>query len=236
MNKVGKYIFPAIAAAVLIILGFYFSHREANAPGNETEMAATTTAVTQGGMTLETSGNGKATIEQIPISNTAKLPPLPNLNRLLVFPANMAAEVRAALSMKISISILALKSNPKDASAALELGLYRKMLEDYTGAEEIWLYVTALSPTYYVAYANLGDLYGFYLKDYTKAERNYRKVIELKPDAIQAYRSLHDLYRYSYAEKASQAEAILLEGIQKNPGNADLAALLEEYRKEIKAQ
>lgn len=228
-----KYIFYIIVVVVLV--GGVFFYRQAHAPATSSDIntatstVGTTTSVTSNGLTLDTTGKGHVTIEPVSVGSI-KLPPLPALDTPLVFPKNMAQDARTAYTQRITQASAALKKNPKDAEAALELGLYRKVIEDYKGAEAAWIYVTLIAPTDYTAYQNLGDLYGFYLKDYPKSEKNFLKAISLKPNDIPGYASLSSLYKNSYTEKSSQAEQILLDGLKKNPGNKDLQALLDEYR------
>ena len=87
-----------------------------------------------------------------------------------------------------------------------------------------------IRPDDFVAYHNLGDLYGFYVKDYPKSEDNYLKSIKNNPANIQAYLDLAVIYGSVYKEKAGQVESILLRGLEANPGNAGLQAALDDYR------
>jgi tetratricopeptide (TPR) repeat protein len=111
-----------------------------------------------------------------------------------------------------------------------DLGAYRKLIGDYDGAIEAWTFVITVWPKDFVAYHNLGDLYGFTLKNYPKSEEYFLKSIEVNPSNISGYLQLADLYEYAYVEKADQAEAILLKGLENNPGEANLTAALNSYR------
>ena len=110
-----------------------------------------------------------------------------------------------------------------------DLGSYRRVIGDFEGAAEAWNFVSLIRPKDFVAYHNLGDLYGFYVKDYPKSEENYLKSIKNNPQNIQAYLDLAIIYGV-YKEKSDQAESILLQGLKANPGNAGLQSALDSYR------
>lgn len=110
-----------------------------------------------------------------------------------------------------------------------DLGSYRRVIGDFEGAAEAWNFVPLIRPKDFIAYHNLGDLYGFYVKDYPKSEENYLKSIQNNPQNVQAYLDLATIYGV-YKEKSDQAESILLRGLKANPGNAGLQAALDNYR------
>ena len=110
-----------------------------------------------------------------------------------------------------------------------DLGSYRRVIGDFEGAAEAWNFVPLIRPKDFVAYHNLGDLYGFYVKDYPKSEENYLKSIKNNPQNIQAYLDLAIIYGV-YKEKSDQAESILLQGLKANPDNPGLKAALEQAR------
>ena len=111
-----------------------------------------------------------------------------------------------------------------------DLGAYRKLIGDYDGAIEAWNFAITAWPKDFVAYHNLGGLYGFTLKNYPKSEEYFLKSIEVNPGNISGYLELADLYEYAYAAKADQAEVILLKGLENNPGEANLTTALSSYR------
>lgn len=111
-----------------------------------------------------------------------------------------------------------------------DLGSYRRVIGDFEGAAEAWNFVPMIRPDDFVAYHNLGDLYGFYVKDYPKSEENYLKSIKNNPENVQAYLDLAIIYGSVYKEKASQVESILLRGLEANSGNTGLQAALDDYR------
>src|SRR3989344_7028703 len=82
-----------------------------------------------------------------------------------------------------------------------DLGAYRRVIGDFEGAAEAWNFVPLIRPDDFIAYHNLGDLYGFYVKDYPKSEDNYLKSIKNNPANIQAYLDLAVIYGSVYKEK-----------------------------------
>jgi len=73
------------------------------------------------------------------------------------------------------------------------------------------------------AHMNLGLFY-VDRRDPVRSEAEYRAALALQPDFIPAFVNLADLYR-AYKRDA-EAEAVLTEGLQKAPGNADLSHAL----------
>lgn len=148
--------------------------------------------------------------------------PLPDLNRpvIALVPLSQFAEADARRNMALLIEIL--QKNPDDAPAWIGVGLYRKTLGDYEGAEEAWQYVARHWPTDFVAHNNLGNLYHEQLRDLPKAEVHFLKVVELQPSFMQTYFNLYNLYRYSYKEQEVKAVQALLQGLQKNPTDLNL--------------
>lgn len=123
-----------------------------------------------------------------------------------------------------------IKSNYDMIYAWYDLGAYRRVIGDFEGTAEAWTFTTLIRPEDFVAYHNLGDLYGFYMKDYPKSEEHYFKSIQNNPQNVQAYLDLATIYESVYKEKVNQVEIILLRGLQANPGNAGLQAALDRYR------
>ncbi len=111
----------------------------------------------------------------------------------------------------------------------LELASYRKLVEDYTGAEEIWVYMTKQYPTNRSAYENLGNLYHFYRTDFPKAEVMMKKAIESEVAYPYSYVNLFELYTQSYREKENLAEQVLLDGYVKTGKNVLITVTLAQY-------
>src|SRR3989344_7326911 len=182
--------------------------------------------------TTTSEGDPGYTIKQIPVENSAPTAKIPNLNRAIIFRADISQEVREIVTKNITRLTTSLKEDSTQFGDWLELGVQYKIAGDYEGAKGAWEYAGFLGPETYIPWNNLGDLYVNYLKDYPKGEMYYRKSIEKKIDYIQGYRALYELYYFSYKEKWNLADDILLEGLSKNPKSTDLMILLAQYYKE----
>lgn len=153
---------------------------------------------------------------------------VPNLERS-VFADTVSPEEQARLGTEMERIAHSLREDPTLYASWLDLGSYRKLAGDFTGAEEIWLYMAAHWPEDRAAYENLGDLYHLYIRDYPRAERYYRAAIERDDTYPELYVKFHELYALSWAEKKDLADEILLEGIEKLPGHVGLLFTLAEY-------
>jgi tetratricopeptide (TPR) repeat protein len=176
-------------------------------------------------------------VEIIPIENESSANiPIPDLDKPIIFGDNVSEEVRKTTTEKINILIEELKKDNNLFSNWIELGLYRKLIEDYEGAEEVWKYASIVWPKNTISFSNLGDLYHYYLKDFPKAEQNLRVAIENDKNNAQAYIALHELYKYSYKQDTALAESVLLEGILSSLSRTvldiDLVITLAAYYKE----
>ena len=121
-----------------------------------------------------------------------------------------------------------LAKNPADVDGWLRVGVLKKFFNNYLGARDAWEYAKVVAPDGSIAYYNLGNLYGAYLSDFPRAEENYLKAVE-RSNLPYLYLNLADFYRVFYKEKSGLAEAVLLEGIKNNPGDAGLKLALANY-------
>lgn len=109
----------------------------------------------------------------------------------------------------------------------LMLGNYLKSLKDYDGTIEAWNFLATIRPKGYLAFHNLGSLYGFELRNYSKSEENFLKAIKNNASNIDAYSQLVAVYETYKPEKIEQ---FLLSGIKSNPNNdASLKIMLGQY-------
>ncbi|KKS96412.1 hypothetical protein A3B05_02780 [Candidatus Giovannonibacteria bacterium RIFCSPLOWO2_01_FULL_43_160] len=140
----------------------------------------------------------------------------------------------AAMMKELKDLSVQLKSEPNYLQGWLQVGILRKYLGDYEGASLAWQYAALLRPNDFIAFSNLGDLYHYYLKDFSKAEKYLRSAVDIKPDYVAGYKNLFDLYTLSYPPDrragAEKAEAVLLEGIKKNPSDNYLQTILASYK------
>lgn len=126
-----------------------------------------------------------------------------------------------------------INQEPDTLAFWIDLGLVKKVFEDYLGARDAWEYAGLLRPKDSVSLANLGDLYWHFLPNFPKAETNFLKALENNPENLALYKDLSDLYLFSYKEKAALADDILLKGLEKNSKSVALLAWLGNYYRDL---
>lgn len=155
---------------------------------------------------------------------------IPNLDRPVIPPQDFPEEAKKIMEEKIKNLSEELKKSPEYFEGWLQMAIYRKTINDYEGAGEIWEYLTLINPKNITAFNNLGNLYGYYLKDYKKAEENFLQAIKNGPDQIYIYRNVYDFYREVIKDDV-KARAILEQGIKANPAaSQDLKNLLDNLK------
>jgi len=102
----------------------------------------------------------------------------------------------------------------------IEIGILKKRLGDYQGAESAWLEAGEVNPEHTLWLGDLADLYLYTLADYQKAEEYYLKAIEKNPYNVNYHYGLADLYRYNMTEKANLIEDMMVNGAKINPAEA----------------
>ncbi len=158
---------------------------------------------------------------------------MPNLDREIVFKGDFTEEQKNRAIAEIKMITASLKANYDKSEDWLNLGIWRKTVGDYEGAAEAWSFTTIIRPKDPVAFHNLGDLYSQYLPDYSKAEQYYLVAIEKDTGHNPFFFiKLYEFYRYYY-KKLDLAEKTLLDAIKANPGDEQLKAILDDFRKEI---
>jgi len=162
-------------------------------------------------------GSGDSSNDQ----NTPKIVlPVPNLDR------EISKDADTNTVNKIKEISEALKDNPDLYSYWLDLGIYRKTIDDYEGTKEAWEYASKIRPNSSLPLNNLGDLYAFYIKDNIKAEQYFLKAIDIDPSSIYSYYRTYEFYLDVINDK-EKAKQILEEGIRQNPDTSgDLQKLL----------
>jgi len=103
----------------------------------------------------------------------------------------------------------------------INVGLLKKRLQDYPGAEEAWQNAISHNPNQALAFGNLADFYLFDLGQYEKAEEYYQKVLSMRTDNYNYYFGLAALYRYNMTEKAHLIEGLMLGAAEKVPAEAE---------------
>ncbi len=159
---------------------------------------------------------------------------MPNLAREIVFQGDFTEEQKNRAIAEIKMIKADLKANYDQLEDWLTLGIWRKTIGDYEGAAEAWKFATVIRPKDSVAFHNLGDLYSQYLPDFPKAEQYYLTALE-KDTGHNAFFfiKLYEFYRYYY-KKLDLAEKTLIDAIKANPGDEQLKAVLDDFRKETK--
>lgn len=214
-------VLSVVIFCVVIIIGIWYFlwGRFANMPGS----------------TGREYNNGTTTKDtNIPPQTSVTLPPLPpNYATFIDKAPDMRQEFRDASKKKFAETLETIREHPDSLWAWIDLGSIKKSFNDFTGAEEAWLFATKLYPSHSAAYADLGQLYWHNIVNNQKAEAMFLKVIELDITAVATYRDLADLYRYQYVAKKDQVDNIILRGLKDNPENPDLLSYLALYYYEV---
>lgn len=158
-------------------------------------------------------------------NNASSLPPHPLLEYPKSFPNSIPPEAIEILKNKIKESIDILRNDPANFSVWNQLGLQKKAIEDYIGAEQAWEYAGLLQPQNSISFNNLGVLYAYYLHDNKKAEENFLKAIENNPSEISLYFRITDFYNNVLRDKEKAIE-VIQSGIKENPKSQKLKDLL----------
>lgn len=218
-NQKNKITASFIVAIVILLLGYYFysdfkNGREVTIIDNQPSQESNATS------SLESVSEVSANKEVINI-------PAPSLDRPIVYPADMPAQIKEDNQNKISQIIKNLKANQDSFNDWIDLGLYRKLLGDYEGARQAWEYGSILRPQSPAPFSNLGILYGYYIKDAPKAEKSFLKAVENDPKGINLYFQTYDFYK-DVMKDLTKAKAIIETGLKNNPADKDLESMLKE--------
>ncbi|HEY4508755.1 MAG TPA: hypothetical protein VJA47_04575 [archaeon] len=225
ITKTHKIIISTVA--VLVLLGVYIAFsKKSEAPAEPVNPTAssTITTATSSGTQIVTQGSGGYKIEQVSLDNKKNVPqPIPDLNRPVISSGSVSVSSEAIVRATERILAMQsrLKKDPADLAAWIELGIYQKMAGDYDGVLISWGYATRLTPTNYVAFANLGDFYAYFIKDATKSETYYKKAISVAPKQAYLYTQLADVYRYVFKDLV-KAKAIIDQGLSQIPDDPNL--------------
>jgi hypothetical protein len=158
--------------------------------------------------------------------------PAPDIQRPLTLPQNLSTEMKEKLRERVIDAENAVKENPASVSAWLDLAIARKGIDDFGGAEEIWIYLNTLFPDQTIARINLANLYYLEFNRDVEAEALLLQSLALNPNADRAYRGLFEIYYYKMKQPA-KAEAILLKAITHFEGHPDYMSLLAGMYREV---
>lgn len=148
---------------------------------------------------------------------------------LSIYPKEFVEAQRVKLASIIKLT----QESPKDETNWIDVGLVKKVFNNYVGARDAWEYAKLLNPKASMSYYNLGKLYSGYLGDNKKAEANFLAALDLNAGVSDVYLALAEFYRDFYKEKHDQVDDVLLEGLNVTPLDLNLTLQLAFYYKDI---
>ena len=222
-TRIQKIIISVVVIAVLFGGYVYFDRKSKNTESISVNTNTTQTQTTNPNEQTGIKATGNYTIEQVPLNSGSAPQPVPDLYRP-VHPAGSAAVSSEAI-VRATENILplqaALRKDPTNFFAWMELAMYQKMAGDFTGAAISWSYALRLNPNDYVSPGNLGNLYAYFLKDNIKAEMYYKQSITNGPTQTNTYIQFTEFYR-DVLKDMVKARAIVDQGLSKIPNDANL--------------
>ncbi len=213
MNKKRLIIIVVIGGLVLGGLGYYILYGNLKPqPTPESNNTAPSTEANKRDL--------EPIIKIEPLDDSLSKAPVPNLARPITFPEGMTEDKKKNTEAKIREIIARLQKNKYSYEDWIELGIYRKSVEDYKGTEEAWEFAGLIKPSSALAFGNLGNLYGYDIKNQAKAEESYLRAIKNEPKLVYWYVQLAEYYR-DIAKDNSKARAILERAMSANPEEAE---------------
>jgi tetratricopeptide (TPR) repeat protein len=141
--------------------------------------------------------------------------------------------VSAATIEKYKKELTTLKDSlvkePNNFDEWVQVGMIKKIFNNYSGARDAWEYACIVAPKNSIAYFNLGGLYGSYLHEFEKAELNYLRAIENDSKLAYLYLGLADFYWTFDVSKRDKADDIIRKGLEALPGDEALLQALQMY-------
>ncbi|MHB1316560.1 MAG: tetratricopeptide repeat protein [Minisyncoccota bacterium] len=225
MSPQKKNVFIGIFSILLIIgLYMFFDNSKKDqvvANINTSSDPLATTTVNLGGGIVATIPGGYE-VESVGDDSITKS--APSLTRQVVFSVNLDPNVKTTIQKKVSELQTELKKDVKKFDYWVDLGIYHKVAGDYVGAKIYWDYAGKLSPTNFISFGNLGNMYAYQLKDMVNAEKYYNQAIKNGPTQIYLYFQLAEAYR-DVSKNMTKARATVDLGLKANPNNPELLAL-----------
>lgn len=230
-TKIILLVFLTVVGLFIVSLFIFKDARRGQEIRTGQDSRTTSTPKAENKSPEEKDSTDSSKTETVPEHNLAEK--VPSLDRPLEIKTQLLPQVAEDTKNEIQALSQGLKENYDFLNGWLQLGALRRLIGDYEGAREALEFATILRPEDYVAFHNLGDLYGFQFKNYPKAEENFLQAIAKEPKNVDAYKSLAMIYQYSYTQKKDQTDDILLRGIEAVPERTDLLAMLARYYAEI---
>lgn len=181
-----------------------------------------------GAATSTVSGNPATSTPSVSVTDPLYSAAMKIVDRPISVKVDLTETTKQLIIQKINEASDMIRTDYNYANQWYDLGAYRKMIGDYTGAVDAWLFVGKIRPDDSVSLHNLGDLY-YFLKNYPKAEEYFMASIVKNPQNVDAYIQLAAIYTYNDLSKTSQVEPLLLSGIAVNPKEPNLLITLGKY-------
>ncbi len=225
-----KILVSIIALVIIIGGGWYAWKMRHTSPTSLNNEPVNYIPITETANTATTSGQNSSsknpTVTATPQDAILKAQAMKVIDRPINFGPAISASSQKTLTEKINSYKDTIRKNYNSDEPWLMLGSYYKAAGDYNGAIAMWDFLAFMRPKGYLAFHNLGSLYGFELHNYAKSEENFLKAIQNEPKDFDAYSQMVTVYR---AYKPEKIEAFLLSGITANPNETSLKILLGEY-------
>ncbi len=145
---------------------------------------------------------------------------------------SLAPEILESFQRQFDEAVAFINEQPEAALGWAVAGNIKKAVNDYAGAEALYLAGLKNSPKSDVLNSNLADLYYHFIEDYPRAETYYLAAIALNPSALNNYLELSVMYRVRFQDN-DKAINILKEGLEKNPQNQQLMVTLANLYKKL---
>jgi len=160
--------------------------------------------------------------------------PMAEFFEFKIISQDLSAEELAEYQQRFVAVKQSLIETPDQLDGWLQLGMLKKFVGDYQGAEAAWIKAGELRPKNSTSFGNLADLYVNFSKEYDKAELAYQKAIENSQGEAKNVNFYRNYYYFAYYNLAdfNKTESILLAGLADNPKSSDMPALLGSFYSE----
>lgn len=118
-----------------------------------------------------------------------------------------------------------LEKNPTDTPAWMQVAYIKHFYNDDIGSRDVYEHLNLITNQYALPFYNLALIYGYNLKEPQKAVSKFEAAIARDPLNASYYIGFSDFYREVMRDFAS-AERVLLRGLAKLSGEANLASTL----------
>lgn len=165
----------------------------------------------------------------------AELEPFAHLFEFENLDPNLPDAARERFFKRFTAATNAIRANPDNFNAWLDLGLVHKNLNAFEKARDAWERLGKIRPLNSISFSNLGDLYAWFLHDPLKGEAAYLQALKNEPTDINFYRNLAEIYDKLVPERKTQIDPLLEGGIKAAKANsekAELTALMASYERD----